>query len=223
MKNKQAFKHLIIATCVSFGLSGCVIHVGGGNGWDIEDGEVSSVFGDVSVGEGKYVSHVSSVNGDVTLEDRVTVDHLSSVNGDIDIGEHVTADGVDVVNGDIEIGEHFTNQNGVNSVNGDIDIAEHANINGLVKTVNGDIEIKSGNIDNDIVTTNGDISLLHGSHVTGNIVYEQNSKNYWGSDEPKLVIDAKSRVDGEIILHRPVKLEFANPELQSKVRRYFGE
>ncbi|WP_100658415.1 hypothetical protein [Alteromonas flava] len=218
------FKRTTIAISMGIMLSGCVIHVGAdAHDWDSDDHEVSSVFGDVSVSAGKQVSEVSSVNGDVELHDRVEAERASSVNGDIEIGERVSVGSIDVVNGDIEAGEHFSNQHGIESVNGDIQIAAHGVINGMIKTVNGDIELNESAVNNDIITINGDIHLQRGTSVSGDIIYERNNSRQWDNDRPTLRIDADSTVGGNIVLHRPVKLEFADPQLHDKVIKHFGE
>lgn len=215
---------LLAPLVLSLGLTGCVIHVGGGHSGDSGGSGVSSLFGDVSVSSGKSVTDVSSVNGDVELEDSVTARTVDTVNGDVEIGDHVQVRSISVVNGEIETGQHFTSESSISSVNGDIDVDAHSRINGDVSNVNGDITLIGTNVSLDVVTNNGDISLLQSTVIAGDLIYRDGngSKRNWGTP-PTLVIDANSKVEGSIILERPVTLKIDNPAMLDKVQRRFGQ
>jgi hypothetical protein len=228
----QKFAHkltrhsLIVSTvsCIILSLSGCVIHVGG-NGRDGQSkGDVSSIFGEASVSKGKSVGDVSSVNGGIELNDDVNAKKIHSVNGDIEINQRVTVQSIDIVNGDIETGMAFTAHGNIESVNGDIDIDSKGHIAGNIVTVNGDIELRETYVDSNLNTTNGSLSITHGSLINGDIVYESVKQRSWSRNSlPTLRIDNESNVNGAIILHRPVNLEIENSELRMKVQRYYSQ
>ena len=217
--SKNILKSSLIATALSISLSGCIVHVGGDHDidWDDESGSsVSSVFGEASVSAGKSVGDVSSVNGGVELKDDVSAKQVDSVNGDVDIGNRVSVHSIDVVNGDIDIGEFFKAESNIESVNGDISIHKNGSISGSVITVNGDIDLKQTQINHDVQTTNGSLTLTAGTVVMGNVVYERANQRYWSRDNlPTLRIDKGSTVNGSIILYRPVNLELENSDLAS--------
>ena len=197
-------------------LSGCIIHVGGG----AEDGSgrVSSVFGGLTVSEGKHVSDVNSVNGSIDLEDHVSAEDVETVNGSIEIGDNVSVDDAETVNGDIDIGRNFSSSGFVETVNGDIRILRNSQVGGNVKTVNGDIELSGVSVNGDADTRNGDVTLTNNTHIKGDVVFHHNKgANRWKS-VPSLTISADSKVDGQIILHREVKLDFDDAELLKKVQ-----
>lgn len=202
-------------------LSGCIIHVGG----DAEDGSgrVSSVFGGLTVSEGKRVSDVNSVNGSIDLEDHVSAQDVETVNGSIEIGDNVSVDEAETVNGDIDIGRNFSSAGFVETVNGDIRILRNSQVGGNVKTVNGDIELSGVSVNGDADTRNGDITLADNTHIKGDVVFHHNKgSNRWKS-LPSLTISADSKVDGKIILHREVQLNFDDAELLKKVQYEYND
>jgi DUF4097 and DUF4098 domain-containing protein YvlB len=208
--------------------TGCIIHVNSDGHGDHHNGEVSSVFGSLEVGEGKQVGDVSSVNGSVTISDHVNAEDVESVNGDIEIGNNVSADSVETVNGSIEAGHHFFAQGSVNTVNGSISILAVSTVDGDIATVNGDIKLDNVAVGADLETYNGSIYLTNNSVVSGNIVFEARDKNSWGWNRgnekpPTLKIDGSSNVQGKIILNRKVNLEFDNPALNDKVEQRYLE
>jgi hypothetical protein len=206
--------------------TGCIIHVGG-NGHD-NNGDLSSVFGSIEVGEGKQVGDVSSVNGEVTINKHVTAQDVEAVNGDIEIANHVSLRDVETVNGDIQTGHHFIAKGSVSTVNGNITIQADSTVGGDLSTVNGNIKLVNVTVDEYISTKNGNITLSKRSNVAGDIVFEPRDKNSWGwnNDDhklPSLVIDLDSKVEGKIILRQKVKLEIENQQLLDKVEHLYSQ
>jgi len=84
-------------------------------------------------------------------------------------------------------------------------------INNRVSTVNGTIGLKETEVLHDVETTNGDIRLLDGSVVSGNVIFHDNSSFFQGSvNRPKLVVDADSVIKGAAHLYRKVILGIAD-------------
>lgn len=209
---------LAMASLLATQLSGCVLHVSG-NG-EMEFGGVSSVFGNVSVSEGKHVTDVSSVNGNIELEDNVSAQNVDTVNGNIEIGDHVSVRKAETVNGDISTGTHFVNSGSTETVNGGIRIEPHGQIGNNVKTVNGDIELKHVKVGGNVVTNNGDIYLTDHTQVEGDVIFRKNDRRR-DRHEPTLRVAETVRIGGEILLYRDVELQIDNPQLQNKVRRMY--
>ncbi|MBU3022525.1 hypothetical protein [Aestuariibacter sp. A3R04] len=220
---KQQHKLIALSITSFVLLAGCVVHVGGhassGGG-----GEVSSVFGSVSVSEGKRVSDVSSVNGDVLLEDNVIASDVSTVNGDVEMGDNIMVDTATTVNGNIQGGENLHVFGETSTVNGNISLSMGSIISGDITTVNGDITLSDTEAKQHIITVNGDISLLGNTQVMGNIVFEETDDGWElnGKSVPVLYIDANVRLSGQIILKRAVTLHIDNPVLEEKIVRRGG-
>lgn len=202
-------------------LSGCIIHVGGGDG----DGRgVSSIFGGLSVSKGKTVDDVSSVNGSIELASDVTANNVETVNGSIELSEYVNVSHASTVNGDIDVSHHFTSQGSVETVNGDISILQDSVVKGVVETVNGDIKLHGVQVEADVTTKNGDIKLSHDTVIAGDVVFKEkdDSRYSFGNDNiPTLVIKDDATVIGNIILLREVELEIENQSLLAKVKRAY--
>lgn len=210
---RTAIISCMIASTVA--LSGCVIHVGGGDG-----SGVSSVFGNVSVSEGKEVGDVSSVNGNVELADSVRARHVDAVNGNLEMGDNVTIAWGNTVNGNIETGTGFYSEGKIETTNGNIHLGKNSEVVDNVETVNGDIELPAVKVGGSLVTHTGDIILTEGTSISGDIVFRKRSRSssWFGRDEtPTLRVDATVTLNGDIVLQRPVILELADPAMKSKV------
>lgn len=207
-------KNLLISAAIvaCLTLSGCVIHIdkNGKSG-------VSSVFGGVTIDDGRTTGNVSTVNGGVDIGSNANVGTISTVNGGVELGTHATARNIDVVNGDIELFQHAKVNGDTTTVNGGVSLFGNNYISGDVVTVNGDIEVISSTIDGSIETNNGDINLTEGVKVGGDIVFKEGKRKYWESSTPTLTIDSDSHVSGSIILLRPVTLKIKNPTLMEKI------
>lgn len=213
---KPFAKYTIVAAII-FTLSGCFIHVGGGNHGSSGGNGVSSVFGGLEISEGKQVSNVSSVNGSIELHDSVTANAVDTVNGSIEISDYVTVESAKTVNGDIETGEHFVSHGPVETVNGDIKIKGSSTLHEDAETVNGDIRITDAKVKGSLHTHNGDITLEQNSKVIGDIVYHSNHRKQRYNNTPTLTIKQGSIVEGQIILKREVELDIEDAELLRKV------
>lgn len=198
-------------------LSGCVIHVG--NTSALDGDSVSSLLGNIDIAEHKHAGDISSVNGNVEISDHASADDISIVNGNLEMESHVTVDRVDIVNGDVSAVSHLTVINDVETVNGNVTLPEQSKIGGIIETVNGDIVATDTVIQDNIETINGDVTLKGHTHVAGDIVYKERDSS-WGKmsdDKPTLTIGKNVVLDGNIVLERPVLLDFEDNALKQKV------
>jgi len=210
---------LIFCLCL-FVLAGCVISVGA----ESRGGNVDSVFGSITVADGKHMGHIETVNGSIELGDKVTAGKLETVNGGIETGSHCKFASAETVNGDIEVGQNSDVRGTLETVNGDIELAANSRVGGNIETVNGDILLETAHASKNVETVNGDIKLRGKTLVMGNIIFEEPGGgwfNDWFTTDSHLHIDAKAEVKGEIHLHRPVKLHIAKGAAHGKIFHHY--
>ena len=116
---------------------------------------MSSVNGSIRLARGgAEAREVTTVNGTIELDDGVTVSEAGTVNGGIRLGADVK------VNGELS------------TVNGGIRINAGSVVALSVETVNGRVHPESAVIRQNIVTSNGDIDIVDGAIVEGDIIVE---------------------------------------------------
>lgn len=222
MKFRQ-LSRITITCLVMLSLSGCIIHIGGhsDNGNQIQDdSDLSSVLGNIEVDDFSQVGDVSTVNGRITIGDTVTAKQVETVNGNIILGENVSLESASTVNGKITANTTLRVNESLSTVNGDIKLASGGKIGDEISTVNGDIELVNSSVAGNLETKNGNVSLLNGTQVFGDIIfYAKDDKSWFEDDLPTLTIDANSQVKGDIILHRNVILEIENQNSVGKIVR----
>ena len=136
---------------------------------------------------------MSTVNGGITLEDDVRVHSVTTVNGGIHGGERVQ------VAGDAE------------TVNGGLRLDFNSRVGGDLSTVNGGITVKQTQVDGQVRTTNGDITIGAKSVVRGGIWVERPSGIHFGKQRvPRIVIGPQATVQGTLRFDREVEL-FVHP------------
>lgn len=144
---------------------------------------------------------VSTVNGQIRIGDGATVNgEVSTVNGSVSIGRDVKAESLSTVNGAIEVDDGSVIEGVVESVNGSISLTgSHA---GEVATVNGSIELSGTDIEGDLSTYNGNITLSARSSVGGDIVIEaaNRSSSKHRRRPLRIVIEDGSVVEGDVIV-----------------------
>ncbi len=62
-------------------------------------------------------------------------------------------------------------------------------------------------------TVHGDVRIVRGSVVGGNVIFREHSGGWWSrddEDEPTLEVDEDSRIDGNIILYQRIRLRIAD-------------
>jgi len=206
----------------SLSLSGCAVHVSahGKN----KNQDLDSVFGGVTIGKGAQVRDVSSVNGGVELGANSSARDVDTVNGGIDISSDVSIRSAETVNGGIDAEKNLKVEKSIETVNGGIEIGEGSLVGYDVQTVNGDIDLNKVTVTRNIKTNNGDISLLNGTRVNGDIIIEASNGWFsgWGdSDENTILIDDSSEVVGNIHLYKPVQLEISDKAKVGDIKHHY--
>lgn len=210
---KQNFTIILMCLC----LSACVVHYGAGS-YRNPTTEAENVFGDIEVPSGQEVNNVQSVNGSIKLSHRVTTGKVQSVNGNVEIGDWVRVAHIATINGNVTIGKHFKADHKIETINGDIKIGKKASIRGNLQTINGNIELHDVLITGLLHNMNGNIDLRGNTEISGDLIYkrddEQSADN---TKRPVLTIEKTVKIEGSIILERPVELRLSDPALGEKV------
>ncbi|MBO1254410.1 polymer-forming cytoskeletal protein [Alteromonas sp. 5E99-2] len=217
---KKPVYSFMCAMTVFITLTGCVLHAGNASAHDdtSKTKRYSSVNKSITIEDHSHTKNISNVNGRITLGDFINAKKISNVNGRIVLGSQVSSDAISSVNGGIVSKDQLEVDGSVSTVNGDIHIEDNSKVEGNIETVNGDIELIGVNLMRNIELVNGDIHLTKGTKIHGDIIYKWDKKNrskYRSS--PKLVIEKGVVINGNIILQRPVELDFENDELHDKV------
>lgn len=79
-------------------------------------------------------------------------------------------DSAETVNGGIGIGEEVIASGAFSTVNGNIAVDAGSEIERNIETINGKILLENSRIGGDLETANGDITLLQGATVEGDII-----------------------------------------------------
>jgi len=169
----------------------------------------STVNGSISVGAGATVSgSVRTVNGTIRVGENARVEEAATVNGSIRISSGATTDGLNSVNGSIKIGENVAVNGEVDVVNGKIGLGKGTNVTNDIANVNGEITLTTAEVGGDLTTVNGDVRLLDGSTLHGNLIVQKPGGWGWFRDKrkPKIVIGPGSTVVGNIQLEREAEL-----------------
>ena len=171
----------------------------------------SSVNGSITVGaDAEVTGGINTVNGSIRVDSGATIESASTVNGSLKIADNVVADDLSTVNGGIRVGESTKVDGGIEAVNGRIGLANGAVVARGVENVNGEIELSGAEVGGDISTIAGNIEVVDGSVVKGDIIVEKPSSWGWGNKgkkrKPKIVIGPGSSVEGVIRLEREVEL-----------------
>jgi hypothetical protein len=182
------------------------IHIEAGG----ESSGATSVNGSVSVGENAVVSgNVKTVNGSVRVDSGAKIRNAATVNGGIRLASNVHADDLSTVNGSIKVGENGVVDGEIEAVNGRISIKQGSNVADDVSNVNGKITLAGTVVGGDLATVSGDIEVIEGSVVKGDLIVEKPSNWGWGKSKdrtPRIVIGPGSSVEGDIRLERRVEL-----------------
>ena len=170
----------------------------------------SSVNGSVTVGAGAVVTgDVSTVNGTIRIADNAQVEEASTVNGALRLGSGVSAGSLETVNGSIRTADNCQLDGSVEAVNGSINLGNGTRVADGVANVNGTIELTGVEVGGNLETVNGDVELLQGSTLRGDLVIEKPSGWGWNNSKkrkPRVIIGPGSVVVGTIELEREVEL-----------------
>lgn len=177
---------------------------------DAQSDGASSVNGNISVGRGATVTGpLETVNGTIRVDDNALIKDAETVNGSVRLGPGARSDDIGSVNGSIGIGKKVTVNGEVSAVNGRIGIDSGSTVSQDVGNVNGEIEVSGAEIGGNLSTVNGDVSLVEGAVLHGDLTIEKPGGMRLRDSHagrPKVIIGPGSRVDGQIIAEREVEL-----------------
>ena len=170
----------------------------------------SSVNGSISVGENAVVSSdVSTVNGAIRVDDGARIEGASTVNGGVRLAARVRAEDVSTVNGSVTVGESATVDGEIEAVNGKIRVEKGTTVARDVRNVNGQIALSGTEVGGDVATVTGDVDIVDGTVVKGDLVVEKPHSWGWGKEKrrkPRILVGPGSTIVGFIDLEREVDL-----------------
>ncbi len=190
-----------------------------------ENRDISHINRGITVDANESVGDLSSVNGGIRVAEGAEAEEVSTVNGSIDIDDDATVTSAHTVNGGISIGAAVTVNGSLETVNGGISTREGTSIRESIETVNGRVRIRNTDVGGDIETSNGDIDVLGGSRVEGDILVK-GRRHWWdrffdfSRRPPELTVDAESEVVGDIHLYREVELNIDGSVLGEVIEHF---
>ena len=198
---------VMLLTVPAFGASiNKSIKVGAGE----ESSGATSVNGSISVGENAVVTgSVNTVNGSIRVDSGATIEDASTVNGGVRLADNVKANDLSTVNGAVKVGESATVDGEIEAVNGSINVRKGSSVSDGVSNVNGHIELIGAEIGADVTTVTGDVDVVEGAVIKGNLIVEERGGWGWGKSnqrKPRIVIGPGSSVKGVIRLEQEVEL-----------------
>ncbi len=175
-----------------------------------ESSGATSVNGSISVGSDAVVTGgLKTVNGTIRVDSGASIENASTVNGGVRLAANVQADNLSTVNGSVRVGESATVDGEIEAVNGRITVEKGSTVADSVSNVNGQIELSGAGIGGNVSTVSGDISVVDGTVVDGDLVVEKPNNWGWGKSKirkPRVVIGPGSTIKGVIELEREVDL-----------------
>ena len=165
----------------------------------------------------------NTVNGNIIIGKECVVEgDCRTVNGRIEVGSNSQVYDLQTVNGTITVESDVKVEGDLNSVNGSIRCQKGVLVDGEISTVNGSIDLDSTTVKRDVITYNGDITLLKKCLVRGDITVKDSKGK---SDHPrrvKIKISGESVVEGDVIVRdedKEVRVYLSNGgKLNGRVR-----
>lgn len=189
-------------------------------------GRLESRNGSLMIGAGSQTSALETRNGAITIGDRSEVESgIRTRNGLVRGQSGVAVDGdINSRNGHVRFGSGSTLSGDITTRNGNIEL-DQTSVGRNVRSRAGDIILRGSRVDGDVrveleqqegsswfwfrsnhsYSNAGNISILDGSEVTGDVVLLL-PEDYDG-DVPKVEIDARSSVSGKLRIDRRASLE----------------
>ena len=167
------------------------------------------VNGRIVVGaEAEVVSDLRTVNGAVAVGRGARLKDLDAVNGSIEVGDDVAAGRIATVNGDLSLGMRAKVGKQLQTVNGRLRAGGGSIVDGDVGTVNGPIELRGVTVRGSVANHAGDLRLLDGTLVEGDVRLAAPDGAHPGTD---VVVEGVGvQVRGTLYAERPVRL-FVHP------------
>jgi hypothetical protein len=168
-----------------------------------------TVNGRIEVGaDAEVAGDLRTVNGSVRVARQARTRDLDSINGSITLAERVQVGGVATVNGSVAVGTGARIAGSLGAVNGSVRGAGGAIVDGDVRTVNGSIELRGVTVRGQVGNHAGDVRLLDGTLVEGDLELAEPDHGNKRSDA--VVIGVGVQVRGALRASRPVRL-FVHP------------
>ena len=175
-----------------------------------ESSGATSVNGSITIGANAVVTGgVKTVNGSIRVDSGASIKNATTVNGGVKIADSVQSRDLSTVNGSVKVGESATVDGEIEAVNGRITVEKGSTVASSVSNVNGQIELSGAEVGGDVSTVTGDINVVEGAVVKGDLIVEKPSSWGWGKSKtrkPRIVIGPGSAVEGVIKLERKVEL-----------------
>ena len=191
-----------------------------------ENRDISRINRGISVDSEESVGDVSSVNGGIRLKEGASAAKLTTVNGSIDIDDGAQLRSAHTVNGGISVGIDVLVSGSLETVNGGISTGAGTSIDESIETVNGRVRLRNTNVGGDIETSNGDIDIVQGSRVEGDVLIK-GRRHWWdrffdfNNRPPEITIDAESTVLGDIHLYLETELNVADGAVRGEIIEHF--
>ncbi len=168
-----------------------------------------TVNGRIDVGSGaEVIGDLRTVNGGVRIGSGAHTRDLDSINGSITLAERVQAGSVATVNGALVVGGGCRIGGSLGAVNGSVKGAGGAIVDGDVRTVNGPIELRGVTVRGRIGNHAGDVRLLDGTQVEGDV--ELAEPDHASKRSDAVVVGVGVQVRGVLRAARPIRL-FVHP------------
>ncbi|MCP1726774.1 DUF4097 and DUF4098 domain-containing protein YvlB [Natronospira proteinivora] len=151
------------------------------------EGVLETVNGGIRVGPEAEIGRAETVNGSIRVEDGATTAHLTTVNGNIRIASNVVIDG------------------NLKTVNGAIGLGQGSRLNGDLSNFNGGITIEGGHVAGNVSTRTGDIRIIDGARIEGDVHVQARSRGDVQRDV-RVVIGREAVVEGTLRMDRRVQL-----------------
>jgi DUF4097 and DUF4098 domain-containing protein YvlB len=169
----------------------------------------TTVNGGITVGrDAEVVADLRTVNGAVEVGSGAKLHDLDAVNGSITVGDDVGAGRVATVNGDLTLGMRDRIGKELRTVNGRLRAGGGSVVDGDVTTVNGPIELRGVTVRGQVANHAGDLRLLDGTLVEGDVVLA--APDGASATTDVVVIGVGAQVRGTLRAERPIKL-FVHP------------
>ncbi len=169
----------------------------------------TTVNGRIAVGrDAEVVADLRTVNGAVVVGPGARLHDLDAVNGSILVGDDVGAGRIAAVNGDLTLGMRGRIGKELRTVNGRLRAGGGSVVDGDVRTVNGPIELRGVTVRGQVSNHAGDLRLLDGTLVEGDVVLA--APDGVGGVTDVVVIGVGAQVRGTLKAERPIRL-FVHP------------
>jgi len=170
----------------------------------------TSVNGSITIGADAVVTgDVQTVNGSIKVGSGASIEDAETVNGSVKIADNVESESLTTVNGAVTVGESSTVDGEIEAVNGGISVDKGSKIAKSVSNVNGKIELSGAEVGGDVGTVTGNVDVIDGTVVKGDLIVDKPSNWGWGDKKnrkPRIVVGPGSTIEGIIKLEHEVEL-----------------